>query len=187
MNKRQSVPFVLLLAAFLIWLFFKQETVLPSLPVHHPSYIATDINSTHFNKTGFLDHKIFADKATNFNENELTNFENPKVIVYTRNEQTDTITIWQMTSEAGALYQQKKLVLSKNVLVKNLSLDQLVQRIKTEELTLFLDKKEFSSDLLVTWEGPQIRQQGVGMWASLVTEEVIIKDQIKAVYLNENK
>lgn len=187
MNKRQSIPFVLLLAAFLTWLFFKQEDFLPSLPVHHPSYIATDINSTHFNKTGFLDHKIFADKATNFNEDELTNFEKPKVIVYTHNEQTDTTTIWQMTSELGALYQQNRLVLSKNVLVKNLSLDQLVQTVKTEELTLFLDKKEFSSDLLVTWEGPQIHQQGVGMWASLVTEEVIIKDQIKAVYLNENK
>ncbi|PKH01893.1 LPS export ABC transporter periplasmic protein LptC [Psychromonas sp. MB-3u-54] len=187
MNKRQSLPFALLLATFLIWLFFKQEAVLPSLPVHHPSYIATDIKSTHFNKTGFLDHKIFADKATNFNEDELTNFENPKVIVYTHNEQTDTTTVWQMTSAEGALYRQNKLVLSKNVLVKNLSLDQLVQTIKTEQLTLLLDKQEFSSDLLVTWEGPQIHQQGVGIWASLVTEEVIIKDQIKAVYFNENK
>ena len=187
MNKRQSIPFVLLLATFLIWLFFKQETVLPSLAVHHPSYIATDVNSTHFDKTGFLDHKLFADKATNFNEDELTNFKKPKLIVYTYDEQKDTTTIWQMTSEDGALYQQNKLVLSKNVLVENLSLDQLVQTIKTEELTLFLDKKEFSSDLLVTWEGPQIHQQGVGMWASLVTEEVIIKDQIKAIYLNENK
>ncbi|ABM04593.1 hypothetical protein DUF1239 [Psychromonas ingrahamii 37] len=187
MNKRQSIPFVLLLAALLIWLFFKQEAVLPSLSVHHPSYIATDINSTHFNKTGFLDYKIFADKATNFNEDELTNFKKPKVIVYTHNDQTDTTTIWQITSAVGALYQQDKLVLSKNVLVKNLSLDQLVQTIKTEQLTLFLDKKELSSDLLVTLEGPQIHQQGVGMWASLVTEEVIIKDQIKAVYFNENK
>ncbi|MFT6927627.1 MAG: lipopolysaccharide export system protein LptC [Psychromonas sp.] len=187
MNKRQSIPFVLLLATFLIWLFFKQDTVLPSLPVHHPSYIATDINSTHFNKSGFLDHEIFAEQATNFNEDELTNFKKPKVIVYIYNEQTDSNTIWQMTSENGALYQQDKLVLSNNVLVKNLSLDQLVQTIKTEELTLFLDKKELSSDLLVTWEGPQIHQQGVGMWASLITEEVIIKDQIKAVYLNENK
>ena len=187
MNKRQSIPFFLLLTTFLIWLFFKQEAVLPSLPVHHPSYIATDINSTHFNKTGFLDYKIFADKATNFNEDELTNFEKPKVIVYTYDEQTDTTTIWQLTSEFGALYRQNKLVLSKNVLVKNLSLDQLVQTIKTEQLTLFLDKKEFSSDLLVTWEGPQMHQQGVGMWASLVTEEVIIKNKIKAVYINENK
>jgi len=187
MNKRQSIPFVLLLATFLIWLFFKQETVLPSLPVHHPSYIATDINSTHFNKTGFLDYKLFADKATNFNEDELTNFEKPKVIVYTHDDQKDTTTIWQMTGEKGALHQQNKLVLTKNVIIKNLSLDQIVQTIKTEELTLFLDEKEFSSDLLVTWEGPQIHQQGVGMWASLVTEEVIIKDQIKAIYLNENK
>lgn len=187
MNKRQSIPFVLLLAAFLTWLFFKQEAILPSLPVHHPSYIATDINNTHFNKTGFLDHEIFAEKATNFNEDELTNFEKPKVIVYIHNDQTDTTTVWQMTSQKGALYQQKKLVLSQNVLVKNISLDQLVQTIKTEELTLFLNKKELSSDLLVTWEGPQIEQQGVGMWASLVTEEIIIKDQTKAVYLNENK
>jgi lipopolysaccharide export system protein LptC len=187
MNKRQSIPFVLLLVVFLTWLFFKKETILPSLPVHHPSYIATDINSTHYNKVGLIDYEIFADKATNFNEDELTNFNNPKLIVYSYNEQTDSTTVWQISSENGALYKQDKLVLSKNVLVKNLSLDQLVQTIKTQELTLFLDKKELSSDLLVTWEGPQIHQQGVGMWASLVTEELIIKDQIKAVYLNENK
>ena len=187
MNKRQSIPFFLLLATFLIWFFFKQEAVLPSLPIHHPSYIATGINSTHFNKTGFLDYKIFADKATNFNEDELTNFQKPEVIIYTYDDQTDTTTTWQITSELGALYRQNKLVLSKNVLVKNLSLDQLVQTMKTEQLTLFLDKKEFSSDLLVTWEGPQIHQQGVGMWASLVTEEVIIKNKIKAVYINEKK
>ncbi|HEY5715353.1 MAG TPA: LPS export ABC transporter periplasmic protein LptC [Psychromonas sp.] len=187
MNKRKSIPFVLLLAAFLIWLFFKKEIIPPPLPVHHPSYIATDINSVHFNKTGFLDHKISADKATNFNEDKLTNFKKPKLTVYILNEQTGTTTTWQMTSENGVLHQQNKLVLSTNVLVKNLSLDQFIETMETEELTIYLDKKELTSDRQVTWKGPQMQQQGVGMWASLVTEELTMKDQIKAVYLNENQ
>jgi len=187
MNKRKSIPFFLLLVAFLIWLFFKPEIILTSLPVHHPSYIATDINSTHYNQTGFMDHKIFADKATNFNEDELTNFEKPKVIVYIQNEPENTTTIWQMTSDDGVLHKQNKLVLSKNVRIKNLSVDQLIQSMETEELTIYLDKKELTSDLLVTWKGPQMHQQGVGMWASMATEELIIKDQIKAVYHNEKK
>ncbi len=187
MNKRKSIPFVLLLAAFLIWLFFKKEVIHPPLPIHHPSYIATDINSVHFNETGFMDHKISADKATNFNEDKLTNFKKPKLTVYLQNEQTESKTIWQLTSEEGVLHQQNKLVLTTNVLVKNLSLDQLIETMETEKLTIYLDTKELTSDLLVTWKGPQMQQQGVGMWASLVTEELIMKDQIKAVYLNEKQ
>ncbi|MGB5444842.1 MAG: LPS export ABC transporter periplasmic protein LptC [Psychromonas sp.] len=187
MNKRNSIPFFLLLAAFVIWSFYKEEVIAPSLPIHHPSYIATDINSIHFDTTGFLDHKISADKATNFNEDEQTNFIKPKLIVYIQNEQPETTTIWQITSEEAVLHQQNRLVLSKNVLVKNLSLDQFIETMETQELTIYLDKKELTSDLLVTWKGPLMQQQGVGMWASLVTEELTMKEQIKAVYLNEKK
>ena len=59
--------------------------------------------------------------------------------------------------------------------------------MNTEKLTVLLTEKEISSDLLVHWQGPEMRQQGIGMWASLVSEELIIKKQIKAVYLNETK
>ncbi|WP_028864250.1 LPS export ABC transporter periplasmic protein LptC [Psychromonas aquimarina] len=187
MNKRQSIPFVLLLAAFLLWLYFKPETVLPELPEHHPSYIANNVNSTHFDETGLISHKIFADKATSFTEKNITVFEKPKVIVYIHNEETDNTTVWQVTSEDAVLHEQNRLELTNNVWLKNLSLDQLVQSMATEKLTVLLDENEVSSDLFVTWLGPQMKQQGVGMWASLVTEELIVKDQIKTVYLNEKK
>lgn len=187
MNKRQSIPFILLLCAFLLWLFFKPETNLPVLPKQQLNYTAHKVSSTHFDESGKIAHKLYADKATRFAEKDITVFENPQVIFYIENKETKGTTIWQITSESGLLYEQKKLILAKEVWVKNLSLDQLVQTMATEELTILLDKKEISSDLQVTWQGPQMQQQGVGMWASLVTEELIVKDKIKAVYLNENK
>lgn len=187
MNKRQSIPFILLLLAFLLWLFFKPETKLPVSPKQQLNYIAYNVSSIHFDEEGKIAHKLFADKATSFAEKDITLFENPKVIVYIENKETNGTTIWQINSKDGILYQQKKLILSKDVRVNNLSLDQLVQSMETEELTILLDKKEISSDLLVTWQGPQMQQQGIGMWASLITEELIVKDKIKAVYLNEDK
>ncbi len=187
MTKRQSIPFILLLFAFLLWLYFKPETILPTLPKHQPNYIAYNVSNVHFDETGKIGHKIFADKTTSFASKDITVFENPKVIIYIANKETNNTTVWQISGEDGILYEQNKLILSNDVWVENLSLDQLVQTMATEKLTILLDQKEISSDLPVTWKGPQMQQQGIGMWASLITEELIVKDNIKAVYLNENK
>ena len=187
MNKRRSIPFILLLLVFLLWLYFKPETTLPEQPKHQLSYIAYNARNIHFDKTGKIAHKIFSDKATNLAETDITVFEKPTLIVYIENKENNSTTVWQISSEDGILYQQNRLVLSKNVWLKNLSSDQLIQSMNTEKLTILLDQKELNSDQLVTWQGPQMQQQGVGMWASLVTEELIVKNKIKAVYLNENK
>jgi lipopolysaccharide export system protein LptC len=186
MSKRQGIPFIFLLIAFLVWSYFKPESTAPELPEHHPNYIISEVKSKHFNEVGLLEYKIFADQAINYSQKDITTFKNPKVILHIYNEDDNTVTIWQISGKDGILYQQQKLVLTTDVLVENLSLDQLVQTMETEELTLYIDPKEITSDTLVTWKGPQIEQQGVGMWASLISEELKINDKIKAVYLNEN-
>lgn len=187
MNKRQALPYGILLIAFLIWVYLKPQQEFVALPEHHPSYIAYNLSNDRFDDSGEITHKIFASKATNYSEKEITIFENPKVIIYVKNAQDNKITTWQVTSKNGTLSGDNKLILSNDVWVKNLSLDQLVQTMSTEKLTILLAEKEISSELFVHWQGPQMEQQGVGMWASLVSEELIVKKQIKAVYLNENE
>lgn len=185
MNKRQGIPFVILLVAFLLWLYFKPQNILTERDKHQPNYIAFNISNTHFNEMGVITHQVFSDKTVSLSEDDVTLFQNPRVIVYTANAQTDVSTVWQISSKDGILYGQNKLILLTDVWVKNLSLDQLVQTMTTQKLTLLLDQKEISSDLLVTWTGPQMQQQGTGMWGSLATQELIVKDKIKAVYFNE--
>ena len=187
MNKRQSIPFILLLMVFLIWLYFKPATIAPKEQKAPLNYIAYNVSNIHFDETGKITYKIFSSQATGFTDKDQTVFKNPKVILYIENKKNDTPTVWEISSKNGILYNQNKLVLSKDVWLKNLSLDQLIQTMTTEKLTMLLDKKELSSDLLITWQGPQMKQQGVGMWASLITEELIVKDKIKAVYFNETK
>jgi len=187
MNKRQALPYGILLIAFLLWSYLKPQQELVSLPEHHPSYIAYNLSNDRFDDSGAITHQVFASKATSYSEQDITIFENPKVIIYIKNEQDNSVTSWQVTSEDGTLTGDNTLVLSNDVWVKNLSLDQLVQTMSTEKLTILLTEKEISSELLVHWQGPQMEQQGVGMWASLVSEELIVKKQIKAVYLNETK
>lgn len=187
MNKRQALPYGLLLMVFLIWLYLKPQQELIALPVHHPSYIAYNLTNDRFDETGAITHKIFATKATNYSNKEITVFENPKVIIYIKNKKDNSITTWQVSSKNGILSGDNQLILSNDVWVKNLSLDQLVQTMNTEKLTILLTEKEISSELLVHWQGPQMKLQGIGMWASLVSEELIVKNQIKAIYLNETK
>jgi len=187
MNKRQSIPFILLFVVFLVWLYFKPAAIEPEEQEPPLNYIAYNVSNIHFNETGNITYKIFSSETTGFTDKDLTIFKNPKVIMYIENKKSETPTVWEISSKNGILYDQNKLVLSTNVWLKNLSLDQLIQTMTTEKLTMLLDKKEVSSDLLVTWQGPQMEQQGVGMWASLITEELIVKDKIKAVYFNENK
>lgn len=187
MNKRQSIPFIILLIAFVFWIYVEPEVEFPSLPDHQPSYIADQVKSTHFNEFGFNDYQVFADKMSHFPEKEITFFENPKVIFYSKDQKTGDVTTWQLTSTEGTLKEKHNLLLSGNVLVDNLSKDQLVQTMSTEQATVMLDSKEITSDLKVTWTGPEMKQEGVGLWASMVTEEMKLNSNTKAVYLNESK
>ncbi|MCP4320773.1 MAG: LPS export ABC transporter periplasmic protein LptC [Psychromonas sp.] len=187
MTKRQAIPYGLLLLAFLVWLYLKPQNQPVNIEKHHPSYIVYNLNNTHFNEIGEISYKVFSSKTTNYSNKEITFFEQPKVIIYIKNLQDDSITTWQITGNSGTLSGENKLQLSGDVWVRNLSLDQLIQTMNTEKLNIFLKEKEISSQLLVKWQGPEMNQQGVGMWASLISEELIVKKQIKAVYLNETK
>jgi len=187
MNKRQSIPFIALLIAFVLWTYLKTDVESPALPEHHPSYIADDVQSNHYDQLGFNDYRVFADKATNYPEKNITLFEKPKVVFYNKDEQTGVITIWQLTSLQGTLQEKNNLLLSGDVLIENLSKDQIVQTMATQEATVMLDSKEITSDLKVIWTGPEMRQEGVGLWASMVKEEMKLNSNIKAVYLNESK
>ena len=85
MNKRQAIPYSLLLVAFLIWLYLKPQEEPIAIAEHHPSYIVYNIINTHFDETGAISNKIFAAKTTNFSDKETTFFEQPKGIRVTSN------------------------------------------------------------------------------------------------------
>ena len=187
MNKRQIIPFVALLAAFIIWVYIIPKVQAPNFTEHHPTYIANKVINTHYDESGFNDYQIFADKMVSYPEDDITLFELPKVIIHTKDTETGEITIWQLTSTNGTLENKNKLLLSEGVLIENLSKNEIVQEMKTNKAIVKLDKKEVTTDLQVIWTGPQIRQEGVGMWVSMATKEMKLNSNIKAVYFNEPK
>ena len=85
MNKRQSIPFLILLCVFLLWLYLKPEKNVAELLEHHPNFIAYKVSNTHFDQMGEVSHEIFSDKATSFSEKDITVFEKPRLVVYTQN------------------------------------------------------------------------------------------------------
>jgi len=187
MSKRQIIPYSLLLIAFLFWLYLKPQEQRSTKTDHLPNYVAYNIENVHYDDAGTITYKLYSTKATSYSTKEITLFENPKVILYVTNKQDNSITTWQLSSKSGVLSGDNNLVLTDNVWVKNLSLDQLIQTMNTERLNILLAEKEISTDLMVYWQGPEMQQQGIGMWASMLSEELIVKKQIKAIYLNETK
>ena len=187
MEKRKQIPFVLVFFALLFWVYLKPEKELPETPAFQPSYIGYDVHNDHFDEFGRMSYKVFADKATNYAEQDKTDFEKPRILMFNLDEKTQKISTWQITSNEGVLFGSEKLIFKGNVIIDNLTKDQLVQTMKTEELTAMLAKNEVMTDLPVQWTGPQMKQSGIGMWASFDTEELIVKEKINAVYFNEKK
>ncbi|TEW51406.1 LPS export ABC transporter periplasmic protein LptC [Psychromonas algicola] len=187
MNKRQIIPFVALLAAFVIWVYIIPKVQVPNFTEHHPTYIANEVLSNHYDASGFNDYQIFADKMISYPEDDITLFELPRVVVHTKDKETGNVTIWQLTSTKGTLENKNKLLLSEGVIIENLTKNEIVQEMKTDKAIVQLDKQEVTTELQVIWTGPQIRQEGVGMWVSLATKEMKLNSNIKAVYFNEPK
>lgn len=188
MSKRQIIPFIALIGAFVVWVFIIPKVKVPNILDHHPTYIANDVLSNHYDESGFNDYQIFADKVTSYPEGDLTVFQSPKVIINTKDKETGDVSVWQLTSKKGTLKENKnKLLLSSDVIVENLSKNEIVQEMKTDEALVLLNDKEVTTELQVIWTGPQVRQEGVGMWVSMATKEMKLNSNIKAVYLNEPK
>jgi len=187
MNKRQLIPFVALLTAFVIWIYIIPKVQVPTFTEHHPTYIANKVQSNHYDASGFNDYQIFANKMISYPEDKITLFELPKVIVNTKDKVTGDVTIWQLTSTKGTLENKTKLLLSDGVIIENLTKNEIVQEMKTNKAIVQLDKQEVTTELQVTWTGPQVHQEGVGMWVSLATKEMKLNSNIKAVYFNEPK
>ena len=202
-SKRKIIPYAAVFIALLIWVFFKPKEELPSTPAHYPSYIGHNVSNVHFDEFGDISHKTFADKVTSYDQSDKTLLENPKVIMFIRKISSDAqkdaahdpdnnpakqiVTKWQLTAKNGVLYGQEKLELTGNVFIDNLTKDQLVQTMQSESMTAMLDVTEIKTDQPVFWTGPQMSEQGAGMWASLIKEELIVKNQVKAVYYNTEK
>ena len=187
MNKRQIIPFITLLAAFVLWTYIDPKIQSPTFTAHKPTYVAENVVSQHYDNLGFNDYQIVAEKMVSYPEDGITTFKLPKVIIYTQDQATGELTTWQLTSATGTLENKNKLLLSDNVLVENLTQNQLVQKMITTKAIVMLDDKEIISKSKVTWTGPQMRQEGVDMWISLATKEMKLNSKIKAVYLNEPK
>lgn len=187
MNNRQkiSISLVFLLSLFVLYLKFGK--IQRKVTTYLPSYIGYNVTNNHFDENGFMAYRISAVKVTSYRQKNQTDFIDPKLILYSVDKKTNKKIQWNITSEKGILYQSNKLILTGKVLIENVTKNEVIQTMKTEQLTALLDKKQVMTDLPVQWTGPQMEESGIGMWASFITEELIVKNKINAVYFNEKK
>ncbi len=182
MSRQNLAILVLFIVSLASWRYFQSSDIEVFSPSStDPEFTATKLKSVNYNPLGEIDYKIYAGKMVHFKERLVTKFEKPVLLVY-RNQGK---TIWQVTGKQGTLFDKDIFKLKNAVTITNLTNDQTIRLIKTEYLELDLNKNEISNNEFVEMFGPQLTQQGIGLFGQLDTEEISILSEIKATYLNE--
>jgi len=175
---------LLFVIALILWRLFdtgEDSAGGDSQPMYQPDFIAAGLQSSGFDEQGKLAYRIRAERMEYFTELEMTTFANPLVRVYPSLGQA----LWEISAREGILTDQNRVVLQKDVKIKNLSDSKYISELDTSLLEVDLSTNQVSSDRPVTLKGPQYDLQGVGMQGDLTNQTLTLLDKVNAVYHNE--
>lgn len=184
MNGQNIVIVLLLVAAGLVWGWRNLHDEGAEVAVatqQTPDFTASDLYTVSYNKLGLVRYRIYADSMEYFENQQMSHFEAPRVLVYPGPEKP----VWQIVSRQADAFRQDSVTFKENVVVKNLSNDGYIQDLLTPLLHVNLKEQTMHTDKKVTMIGPLYDQIGIGMDGSLETQEVRLHRDINAVYHNE--
>lgn len=124
-------------------------------------------------KNGRTEWELEADSAQYFKNDNLTVFENVKVVFYSQNGVNYTLT----GMEGKLRNDSKDMDIVGNVVVTSTDNYQL----KTDSLKYIAGVKQISTKDKVFFTGPNISIEGVGFLADMITERVYISANVRTV------
>lgn len=142
------------------------------------NYQANEMLSTLYNKQGMVSHKVFATKMEYFEELGFTVFEHPRYTIFT--ERTESP--WQVNALEGTLYEDNRIQLENNVLIKTLNDEGFVQQIETSFIEINLIDKTMTSDEPVIITGQDYVIHSNGFVANLLTRKFELIDHVQTVF-----
>ncbi|WP_158972158.1 LPS export ABC transporter periplasmic protein LptC [Paraglaciecola sp. L3A3] len=171
--------FILALALSLPgWL--QKEEIIPISQTEEawiPNYQAKKMRSTLYDKTGKINHQVFAEYMENYDLLGFTLFKQPEYLLFSQTEHP-----WQVNAQEGTLYEDQRLQFENDVEIKSLNKDGYVQTIRTSFVEINLIDKTMTSDQAVEIIGPNYVINSNGFTVSLETQKYELLDHVKTVY-----
>ena len=111
--------FVVVLILYGIFISPKEGNIPNKKPSEswEPNYRAKGMTSVFYDKSGMINHEVFAHGMEHYDTLGFTLFDKPKYTIYT--DQTDYP--WQINADEGTLYEDERIELEQNVLIRSLT------------------------------------------------------------------
>ncbi len=173
-----SVIFV----AVMVWLWqpflTEQNNAQPTgdTTIVRPDYTAKALKQTFFNLNGQITHKVSADNMELYQTLGFTHFDKPTFTLYEDGES------WQVQATTATLYENRTLILEKDVVATNLDQGALIDRIEASVITIDIDAQTMRSDQPVTLTGPGILVQGQGLRADIIADTIELIKHTRTQY-----
>ncbi|WP_258807443.1 LPS export ABC transporter periplasmic protein LptC [Pseudidiomarina sp. CB1] len=170
-----------LLGALLIWRPFDQaedagdSDLFQEVP---PDFIAEGLRTRVYNTDGELIHRINATKMTHYSPIGLTELMAPQYQVRVAGNQSE----WQVVAEQGSFYDDKTLVLERDIVITHMTDNDYLERVETNYLTIDTLAETMSTDEPVTIYGRNFLVRGNGMIADLNAETLELNEHVQTTY-----
>ncbi|QIZ77889.1 LPS export ABC transporter periplasmic protein LptC [Ferrimonas lipolytica] len=155
-----------------------EPPVVDSLSESEPDYVAREMKTRSYDANGRLNAEIAADTMFHYQQKQLTEFENPVYLVYPE----DGNTVWKVKAKVGELRDNRFLTLEHSVIVEAIEPYKPIRTIHTEQLNLDLSTMEMETDRQLQAFGEQFQMTGLGLWADLKQNHIILKQKVSATY-----
>jgi lipopolysaccharide export system protein LptC len=142
-----------------------------------PNYQATKMRSTLYDKSGQINHQVFAQKMENFDLLGFTLFKQPNYLLFAQ-----SLHPWRVDAQEGTLYEDQRIQFETNVEITSLDEHGYIQVIRTNFVEVNLAEKTMYSDQPVEIVGPNYVINSNGFTANLETQRYELLDHVKTVY-----
>ncbi len=143
-----------------------------------PQFSARNIINTSYDLKGIRNYRIESEQLDHYAKSGDTVFQNITLFVFKKSSQAE----WHIVSDKGILDKDQRLILTGNVLAKNLLPESSFDTMLTDELIIQLESKDFHSDVQVTLTGPLFTNIGQAMTGNLNTNQAKLFNQVKGIY-----
>lgn len=147
--------------------------------VKRPDFIADDLRSAEFNEQGLLVSRVMAKHMEHYESSQETYFTEPVYLVYPDSGKAQ----WQLQANKGKLNKLTgKMYLENNVIIDAINIEEPVQSISTQSLSLDINTMIMTSDDMLYVKGKDFIIQGLGLYADLNAEELTLLNRVEGIY-----
>lgn len=162
------LPFLLLLAALSWWLAQESAKHLPKGPAQHvPDFFTEQMETIEMDERGLPDRRLFSDKTIHYVDDETTELEQPRLVLYKEPDPP-----WTLNAERGWLSKDRKEAWLRGEVVIDRNAAEGVRpyHMVTTELHLRREPDYAETEQPVTLISEQSRMESIGMQAWLEPE-----------------